>query len=282
MEGSINSENNQQAVKYTSFDDLTNELPILDEAFLGELIKAKESTDWKLAFDYLDVLRKINKFHPEDFAALFPKVLPFILSNVGNLRSNLIKNGLVLMKEVFNYNPKFLSMIAFNAPDLFSDFIPLLYEKANNDKAFLKNEAKEALKALEKSSPLHESILKILLGLSQEKSMGIAEKAGESLNAIINLKAEEILAKNIGKETYALLIKITAKLLDSSRMTIKKQGDEILGLMMKTEDFETRLEEFLEKKEKDLVVLAIENRKKAGAGKSKESLKDFISKKKQN
>ena len=281
MEGSINAENNQQAVQYTSFDDLTNELPILDESFLGELLKAKDSTDWKQAFDYLDVLRKINKFHPEDFAALFPKVSPFILSNIGNLRSNLIKNGLILIKEVFNYNPKFLTMIAFNAPDLFSDLIPLLYEKANNDKAFLKNEAKDALKALEKSCPLHDSILKILFGLSQEKSMGIAEKAGESLNAIINLKADEILSKNIGKETYALLIKITAKLLDSSRMPIKKQGNEILGLMMRTEDFEIGIEEFLEKKEMDLVVLAIENKKKAGVGKSKESLKDFISKKKQ-
>jgi len=281
MDISPNSEANQPAVKYTSYEDLADDIAILDETFFSELVKVKDSTDWKLSFDYLDILRKFNKYHSEEFGLIFPKILSFLISNVMNLRSNLIKNALILVKEVFNYNVKFLSFICFTQPELLTDLIPLLYEKANNDKAFLKNEAKEAIKAFEKHSPLNESILKVLLALSQEKSMGIAEKAAESLNAIISFRGEEIVGKKVGKDLYGLIVKILAKLLDSSRMSIKKQGDEILGLMIKMEDFENNLDEFLEKKEKDVVILALEAKKKMGAGKSKESLKDFLSKKKQ-
>ena len=276
-----NAENGQAVVKYTSFQDLTDDISNLDENFLIEINKIKEASDWKQSFDYLDMLRKYNKFHPEEFLVIFPKLMWFLISNINNLRSNLTKNALTLLKEIFTYNIKFLTTIALKQPEALSDLIPLIYEKGNNDKAFLKNEAKEAIKSFEKNSPLNENLFKILLALTQEKNYGISEKASESLCNIILSKEEEILTKENGKELFALLLRILAKLLDSNRMVIKKHGDELLGLLLKCPDFERYLEDCLDKKEKDAVVLAVENRKKAGSGKPKESLKDFLSKKKQ-
>ncbi len=276
-----NPENGQAVVKYTSFQDLIDDISNLDDNFLIEINKIKDVSDWKQSFDYLDMLRKYNKFHADEFLVIFPKLMWFLISNINNLRSNLTKNALTLLKEIFTYNIKFLTTIALQQPEALSDLIPLIYEKGNNDKAFLKNEAKEAIKSFEKNSPLNENLFKILLALTQEKNAGISEKASESLCNIILSKEEEILTKENGKELYALLLIILAKLLDSNRMVIKKHGDELLGLLLKCPDFERYLEDCLDKKEKDAVVLAVENRKKAGSGKSKESLKDFLSKKKQ-
>lgn len=272
---------NQIVAKYISYAELTNDISFLDESFLFELTKVKEASDWKQSFDNLDILRKFNKFHPEELIKISPKLIGFLISNLSNLRSNLTKNALILTKEILTYNTNFLNIITMKQPEVLSDLIPLLYEKGNNDKAFLKNEAKEAIRSFEKNAPLDENILKILLALTQEKNPGISEKATDSLSLIIISKEEEILRKEYGKNIYELLVSILAKLLDSNRMLIKKQGEEILNVLAKDKDFDNALTEFLEKKERDIVNLALDARKKAGCGKSKESLKDFLSKKKQ-
>ena len=267
-------------VKYTEYQDLIDDKVPIDEVFIQELNRIKDSLDWKLSFDMMDILRKYNKFNPDVFIGIFPKILGFLVANINNLRSNLIKNALILIKEIFTYNLKFLPIIASKEPRILSDLLPLIYEKANNDKAFLKSEAKEAVKSFEKNGVLDENILKILLALTQEKNAGISEKASESLAIIITSKEPEILNSQTNKEVYASVLRISARLLDSNRSAIKKQGDEILGLLSKGVDFEKSLDELLEKKEKDVVILALEARKKAGSGKNKESLKDFLSKKK--
>lgn len=276
-----NPEANTSFAKYTLYEELSKDNLVLDESFFQELEKIKDSPDWKELFDTIDVIRKLNKFHPETIKKEFAKMKSFLISNLSNLRSNLVKNGLMLVKEIFIFNENFLRNVLECNPELLSEIIPLIYEKANNDKAFLKTEAKEAIQALENNAPLNESLLKMLLVLTQEKNFGISEKAAESLGFLINLRAEEILTRKNEKDLYNLIVRILAKLLDSGRMAIKKQGEEILKLMMKTEDFEMRLNDVLEKRERDLVIGVIEAKKRMGAGKGKESLKDFLSKKKQ-
>lgn len=279
MDISPNSDN-QTVVKYTTYPDLLNDSSALDEAFFTDITKNKESLDWKQSFDYLDQLRKYNKYNSEEFILTLPKFLPFILFNINNLRSNLIKNSLILVKEVFAHNQLFFPLILHKQPGIIMDLIPIIYEKANNDKVFLKNEAKEAISSLEKNCPLNEIVLKILANLAQEKNPGISEKAALSLSMIVSSNQEEIIKNQIPKELFIFVIKIMGKLLDSNRMSIRKNGEEILAVLSQNQSFEELLDSSLDKKEKDLVLRIMEEKKK-GSAKNKESLKDFLSKKKQ-
>lgn len=279
MDISPNSDN-QTVVKYTTYPDLLNDSSALDEAFFTDITKNKEGLDWKQSFDYLDQLRKYNKYNSEEFILTLPKLLPFILFNINNLRSNLIKNSLILVKEVFAYNQLFFPLILHKQPEIIMDLIPIIYEKANNDKVFLKNEAKEAISSLEKNCPLNEIVLKILANLAQEKNPGISEKAALSLSMIVSSNQEEIIKNQIPKELFIFVLKIMGKLLDSNRMSIRKNGEEILAILSQNQSFEEILDSSLEKKEKDLVLRIVEEKKK-GSAKNKESLKDFLSKKKQ-
>lgn len=271
--------NNQSVAKYQTYQELANDLPKLDESFFEELTIKKEILDWKLCFDYLDQLRKFNRYSPQDFLLIFNKIIPFLIFNLNNLRSNLIKNALILVKEIWEYNDSFFLFIPQKAPKSLEEVIPVIYEKANNDKAFLKNEAKEAILQFEKKCPLDENVLKIILALTQEKNAGISEKASNSLVNIIRIRQEEFLQNQVSKENIFFLIKVMSNLLDSNRMLIKKHGEEILLMLAKIETFDALLENTLEKQEKEKVLKTLEDKTKA-AGKIKESFKDFISKKK--
>lgn len=282
MDISPNSEtNNQSVAKYQTYQELSNDLPKLEESFFEEITAKKEILDWKVCFDYIDDLRKFNRYHPEEFLLFLQKIIPFLVFNLNNLRSNLIKNALILVKEIFEYNGSFFLFIPQKDPKSLEELIPVIYEKANNDKAFLKNEAKEAILQLEKKCPLDENVLRIILGLTQEKNSGISEKASCSLVNIIRERQEEILQGQTSKENIFFLIKVMSNLLESNRMLIKKHGEEILLILSKIETFDVFLENTLGNQEKTKILKTLEDKTKA-AGKIKESFKDFISKKKQD
>jgi len=68
-----------------------------------------EGEDWKQQYESLNVLRALNKYHREVLLdggdseeSLMAKVIaPFIASQVDNLRSNISKCALMLVKEIY-------------------------------------------------------------------------------------------------------------------------------------------------------------------------------------
>lgn len=88
-------------VSYLEFDDLQ----AFDEAELPEIYHKVNlnilSEDWKVQYDTINLMRVLNKHHRNtDFILLMGEVAAFVHDQVDNLRSNLMKNSLMFVKEV--------------------------------------------------------------------------------------------------------------------------------------------------------------------------------------
>lgn len=97
----------QVGVSYIEFD-------LLDALPASFDLKSMTATlldidDWKQQYDALNVLRSINKYQRETFLgsceeedSLLSKVIaPFLAQQVDNLRSNISKCALMLVKEIY-------------------------------------------------------------------------------------------------------------------------------------------------------------------------------------
>ena len=89
-------ENNLSQANYLSFEELIDDFVQKPSELLFEDSK---NLDWKSEFDNIDILRKMNKFlAPKEFLEVLNKNFKYILRCVENLRSNISKNGLILIK----------------------------------------------------------------------------------------------------------------------------------------------------------------------------------------
>jgi hypothetical protein len=59
------------------------------------------SENWKDKFEAIEQLRILNKFHFDQFCSKLPEATPFIEESIDNLRSNISKNSLLLVSEIF-------------------------------------------------------------------------------------------------------------------------------------------------------------------------------------
>lgn len=93
-------------VSYIEFDQL--EEPSPQQYDVASLEALAESEDWKLHYECLNILRAINKHNREYLldstsgeSILSGIAAPFVRDQIDNLRSNLSKCALMLVKELF-------------------------------------------------------------------------------------------------------------------------------------------------------------------------------------
>ena len=94
----------QAGVSYIEFEELKG---IGNDEYNGDFDHVLEtlytnigSDDWKVQYDTVNLLRVLNKHHRDLFMKSLTQVTPFVRDQVDNLRSNLMKNSLMLVKEV--------------------------------------------------------------------------------------------------------------------------------------------------------------------------------------
>lgn len=251
---------------YKTFEELQNDLP-----FDFEKVLFSESLDWKQDFENVDILRKLNKFQEKEFPHFFIIAFPFVISSLNNLRSNLTKNGLILIQEVFSKHD-----FLFSNEELANAVTPILFEKVCCEKNFIRLEAKNALEELERKCGAQMVILEILNKLLNDKNQNICEKTSDSVYKIVNqykMKLDE--------EKIIVLMKSCVIMISNGRAILKKNAEKILdifGKVISEELLENYLVKQFEKREGDLIRDNIEKRKSSKL-RPKESIKDFLMKK---
>ena len=94
----------QAAVSYFSFQELrplTEEELKNPDGFCESVLQQSKSEDWKEQYEAVNQLRVINKHNRAYLQTKMSNFAEFVKSQTDNLRSNLIKNSLLFVKELF-------------------------------------------------------------------------------------------------------------------------------------------------------------------------------------
>lgn len=111
-----------------------------------------QSEDWREQYGTINQLRILNKYHFECFEAKIDSFCDFVKSQVESLRSNLIKNALILVREVFS-KKRDREMASFAKSILPSVLVKAIYEKN-----FIAQEAKKCIQGAIANFPYPETI----------------------------------------------------------------------------------------------------------------------------
>jgi hypothetical protein len=250
----------------TNFDEIFNKL--------YEGTKAKH--EWKVHFDILENLRILNKFKNQEFVKKIPFFTPFLYQGVDSLRSNVSKNALLLIREIIQLTNDFTVL-----QELLLKILPLTLEKAVSEKTFIKTEAKNALKELEKNGCCDVSIY-VLGEKSFDKNSQLCELAMQTLCEIVKNVKENLGAK-LTKQGLKILFKTLAKNLEGKRASLKRMSEDairnISGFISKNgalEDY-LKLEMELNENEVTLIQAALQEKKN---NKTRNELQKFLQEKK--
>lgn len=140
-------ESEEQSPEYIEYDSLTELQDTVDTA-----IAQAHSDNWKVNFEGINNLRRINKFRKDEVVVSVAGFIEQISIFVDSPRSSICKLSLILITELFSSFHEGLIPVA-------SKLTNLLLTKSANEKSFIKVEANKALKKI--SENFH-SILEIV------------------------------------------------------------------------------------------------------------------------
>ncbi|KAL4484562.1 hypothetical protein ABPG74_019739 [Tetrahymena malaccensis] len=284
---SLNSVNdgscsNSASQVYITFEDLPQNSQFVYELIdeVNEQNKQKvfdikgelgNSNNWKAQFTAIDQLRALNKFRSEDFITkVFPKTFDFVIALIDSIRSNLSKNALLLVKEIFLVNK--LSALE---PEAVPIILRKLFDKAISDKMFLKQEAKNAILQMEKNDEaLFDCNLGGLSELCFDKNASICELACQSLHNIIIQNKHNI--DKLSVDAYNNLIATLSKCLEGKRALLKKLAKEMCQAIHQQKG--DNAFSSLSQPEQQQIIQAISQPKND----SKPSFRDFLAQKKKD
>ncbi len=248
---------------YTAFDDLENCYEDTSNfgAIISDLKEQVTSEDnWRIHFDAIESLRVLNKYYPNDIRKYFADLSVFLQKSMESLRSNLSKNTLMLIREIFESYKHTQSLDEF-----LKEIVPIILEKSVSEKSFLKNEARAALKALEKTG-CNNNVIQVLCNKSFDKNGVISELSFQALTEVVQ-QADENLTENISNDILEVLFHTIAQSLDGKRAVNKRVAkglcEKLKGLFsQKEKDFERYMRESLKLKETEVQII-IEAMKKS-------------------
>ena len=215
------------SVMYTAYEDLPNfysNQTSFETIFQILLSNTKDKLDWKAHFDVIDSLRILNKYQSSDLLRNISLFIPFLQQGIDSLRSNVSKNSLLFVKELINRSCE-------NPPseELILKILPMIIDKALSDKAFIKNEAKSAIKEFEKHGCWDVTIY-ILGEKSYDKNSNICELSMQTLLQVVK-NTKENLAQKLTKNGLKILFRTLAKNLEGKRALMKKMSEETIKTM---------------------------------------------------
>jgi len=241
---------------YTAFDDLENcyEKDSNFGAIISELKDQVESEDnWRIHFDAVETLRILNKYYPNEIRRFFADLVTFLQKSLESLRSNLSKNTLMLIREIFQAYKHTQALDSF-----LTEIVPIILEKSVSEKSFLKNEARAALKALEITG-CNNNVIRVLCDKSFDKNGVISELSFQSLTDIIQ-QAKENLTESISDDILEVLFHTVAQSLDGKRAVNKRVAkglcEQLKRLFSESgKDFESYMRENLKLKETEIQII---------------------------
>ena len=268
-------------VDYTEFESLENNfIKCSNVQQIFDAIEAEISSysqNWRKDFETMNNLRKLNKFFTQnEIIPVIMSYLKLIISCINSIRSNLIKNALLLLSELFQ-NKKLVWESSF-----YFSILPIVYDKIISEKAFIKIEVKKVIKNLE-DNYFNEEILSIVSKLCGDKNFHIAEFSGSSYINLLKNNIEEIKKddKVILKSMEILLVLIKIR---DKRSSFGKYFNEILTMMinnLKEEKLNEIVNSMFQEKEKECILEHIGKIKKSDKkDESVKNFKDFIKNKK--
>lgn len=217
--------NDSALIVYTTYEDLPNffnNITTVDFPNIFEILYTlvKDDPDWRVQFDVIENLRIINKYSPKELKPYLGQFSIFLQRCIDNLRTNLSKNTLLLMKELF---------LHFKDIDLSEEFLNAnlskVLEKAISDKGFIKTEARSALKTLEKTG-CSNAVIKVLCDKTFDKNVNISEISFQTLADTIK-EAKENLGGSLNQDYIELLFFTIAKTIDGKRAASKRIAEEL-------------------------------------------------------
>lgn len=131
-------------MEYTSYNDLpyiniSNDYKEVDIA-VEVLINKDKEQKWNDIYDKITYIRSLNKHHNTIFNLYLPRLISILTEYSNDIRSNISKNVLMLIHEVFdNYSTD------SNIDESIIDIIPITIKQIYNVKSFISNEASSAL-----------------------------------------------------------------------------------------------------------------------------------------
>ena len=200
---------------YTTYEDLLNcftHQPDITTTVHDLVQRVQEDVDWTVQFDTIEGLRVLNKYYTSELRKKLSEFTPFLHKSVESLRSNVSKNTLMLIKEVFTV---YRDTKEKDSDTFLNGILPVILEKSVSEKGFLKKEARDALKALEKTG-CNNSVVRVLCDKSFDKNGTISELSFKSLAEIVQ-ESKENLTEKISEEHMQTLFKTVAQLLDGKR-----------------------------------------------------------------
>ena len=143
MEGDPTVEYDEEAkVDYQTYEELAD-FEAYDLAQVLEKIKENSASDeWKVIFQNLDDIRRLNKFHRQDLTESLGSMIEFITTHVNNLRSNISKNACVLVQELFASE---VDVSQCEGNKIEESLYPVIIFKTGYEKKFIQQEAQKAL-----------------------------------------------------------------------------------------------------------------------------------------
>ena len=241
---------------YTAFDDLANcyEDNSNFGAIISELKEQIESEDnWRIHFAAVETLRVLNKYYPNEIRKYFADLVTFLQKSLESLRSNLSKNTLMLIREVFQSYKHSQALDSF-----LNEILPIILEKSVSEHSFLKSEARAALKALEKTG-CNNNVIQVHCSKSFDKNGVISELSFQSLTDIIQ-QAKENLTKDISHDILETLFHTVAQSLDGKRAVNKRVAKGLCEQLKRLfseggKDFDGYMRENLKLKETEIQII---------------------------
>lgn len=187
----------QVGVSYVEFADLPESgFAPEDLTHLVQMATTGGSEEWKQHYDCLNYIRAINKFHrqvlftpmnDQSGKTLFSQIIaPFCAQQVENLRSNVSKCALMLVKEIFIAASTVPEPEAHMQPFI-EKVLPNTLHKTVYEKQFIAKEAREACEHMAKgggnSHPV--AIDCLVAGFKESKYLPLTEQAALFLPELV-------------------------------------------------------------------------------------------------
>ena len=272
---SINNQSKQSKVDYLKYEDLapyeekTNFLELFRN--ISNNILETPEFKWEVHFNTINELRRLRKHSKELFHSivrdykLCKKIFP---KYINSIRSNLSKITLMLVTELF-------SVFEYENLNKWVTFlIPEVLNKSVDNKIFIREEAMKCLDNLSGNMFYEESIICLLNGVKSSNSK-VSQNAFDTLIKLIE-NYDQVNLENISewKEIFKLISEIF--LLKDDRHV--KKSEKIL-ITIKEKLTDEIFEKVLKNASKNIILILnqILNHKQLNSNKTKESLKEFKS-----
>lgn len=200
------NQNKVTTTTYLKYSELPD-IKIIDPNELLVIIDNIEETScWMNQIDAINKLRSLNKYNNSLLLDSLHYIIPHFHHLTTNLKSNISKNSLILLKEITN-NKDLICNSNFK-DEWFNEIINISLIQSTYIKSFISIEAQEALKNISKHMHNNESFIVLLNGIKNTNHK-ISENAYNTLIKLIsNISIEFLVLKLNWKLIFSLLVEI--------------------------------------------------------------------------